>query len=78
MASIAFPPAVPIVDNIPDIDQALDDALVGLGAIVLRMADPAVTATAAELRARSRSVNQYSGLRKPFARSWGPAPEGAA
>jgi hypothetical protein len=40
-------------------DRALDEALVSLGAIVLRLADPKVTRTAAERRALAQSVRQY-------------------
>ena len=42
------------------IDQALDEVLVNLGAMVLRLADPAVTRTDAERRALARSVGQYA------------------
>ena len=42
------------------IDKALDEALVHLGAMVLRLADPEVTRTAEERGALVRSVNQYA------------------
>ena len=48
------------MDQLTWIDKALDEALVNLGAIVLRLSDPAVTRTAQERRALARSVNQFS------------------
>ena len=48
------------MDQLTRIDKALDEALVNLGAIVLRLSDPAVTRTAQERRALPRSVNQFS------------------
>ena len=40
------------------IDQALDEMLVGLGAIVLRLASPQVTRTAKRvMRSRNRSIS---------------------
>ena len=42
------------------IDQALDEMLVGLGAIVLRLASPQVTRTAEARHALAQSVNQYA------------------
>jgi hypothetical protein len=48
------------MDQITEIDKALDETLVNLGAIILRLADPAVTRTAQEQRALARSVNQFS------------------
>ena len=48
------------MDQLTRIDKTLDEALVNLGAIVLRLSDPAVTRTAQERRALARSVNQFS------------------
>jgi hypothetical protein len=48
------------MDQLTRIDKALDEALVNLEAIVLRLSDPAVTRTAQERRALARSVNQFS------------------
>ena len=48
------------MDQLTRIDKALDEALVNLGAIVLRLSDPAVTRTAHGRRALVRSVNQFS------------------
>ncbi len=42
------------------IDRTLDEALVRLGAVVMRLADPTVTQTAAEHRALAGSVRQFS------------------
>ena len=42
------------------IDQAIDELLVQLGGIVLRLASPEVTKRPDERRALARSVNQYS------------------
>jgi hypothetical protein len=42
------------------IDVALDEVLVKLGAMVLRLADPTVTRTAEERRALVQSVRQYA------------------
>jgi hypothetical protein len=44
------------MDQLARIDKALDEALVNLGAIVLRLTDPAAT----NRRALARSVNQFS------------------
>ena len=41
------------------IDLALDEVLVNLGTMVLRLADPRVTRTADERRALVQSVRQY-------------------
>ena len=41
-------------------DQALDEVLVQLGGMVLRLSSPEVTRTAEERRALERSVNQYA------------------
>jgi len=42
------------------IDQAIDELLVQLGGIVLRLFSPQVTRSLDERRALARSVNQYS------------------
>ncbi len=42
------------------IDQAIDELLVQLGGIVLRLSSPEVTKRPDERRALARSVNQYS------------------
>jgi hypothetical protein len=42
------------------IDQAIDELLVQLGGIVLRLSSPQVTKSLDERRALARSVNQYS------------------
>jgi hypothetical protein len=42
------------------IDHALDELLVQLGGIVLRLSSPQVTKSLDERRALARSVNQYS------------------
>jgi hypothetical protein len=47
------------MNGVAKLDRALDEALVSLGAIVLRLADPKVTRTAAERRALAQSVRQY-------------------
>jgi hypothetical protein len=47
------------MNGVAKLDRALDEALVSLGAIVLRLADPKVTRTTAERRALARSVRQY-------------------
>jgi hypothetical protein len=41
-------------------DRALDELLVQLGGIVLRLSSPQLTKSGEELRALARSVNQYS------------------
>jgi len=41
-------------------DQALDEVLVQLGGMVLRLSSPQVTRTAEERQALKRSVNQYA------------------
>ena len=48
------------MNDVVKIDQALDEALVGLGTIVLKLADPAVTRTFAERRALVMSVREYA------------------
>lgn len=47
------------MNGVAKLDRALDEALVSLGAIVLRLADPKVTRTAAARRALAQSVRQY-------------------
>ena len=42
------------------LDRALDELLVQLGGIVLRLSSPQVTKSGEERRALARSVNQYS------------------
>jgi hypothetical protein len=42
------------------VDRALDDVLVQLGGIVLRLSSPQLTRRGEERRALARSVNQYS------------------
>ena len=46
--------------RISGLDQALDEMLVQLGRMVLRLSSPEVTRTAEERRALACSVNQYS------------------
>ena len=41
-------------------DRALDEVLVQLGGVVLRLSSPEVTRTAEERHALKRSVNQYA------------------
>lgn len=48
------------MDEIAKIDQALDELLVNLGGMVLRLSDPTVTRTEDEREALARSVAQYS------------------
>ena len=48
------------MDQVAAIDRALDEMLVQLGGMVLRLSSPEVTRTAEERRALARSVNQYS------------------
>jgi hypothetical protein len=47
------------MNGVAKLDRALDEALVSLGAIVLLLADPKVTRSAAERRALAQSVHQY-------------------
>ncbi|MGH6710088.1 MAG: hypothetical protein ACREEK_14055 [Bradyrhizobium sp.] len=46
--------------NVAAIDPAIDDLLVQLGEMVLRLSSPQVTKRADERRALVRSVNQYT------------------
>ena len=48
------------MDQVAAMDRALDEMLVQLGGMVLRLSSPEVTRTAEERRALARSVNQYS------------------
>jgi hypothetical protein len=48
------------MDEPSRIETALDDVLVNLAGIVLRLARPEVTRSAAEYQALARSVRQYS------------------
>jgi hypothetical protein len=48
------------MDDLAKIDRALDELLVNLGGLVLRLANPAVSRTVEERQALARSVNQYS------------------
>jgi hypothetical protein len=48
------------VSNVAKIDQMLDETLVNLGAMVVRLADPMVTRTANQHRALAKSVRQYA------------------
>ena len=48
------------MDQFAGMDRALDEILVQLGGMVLRLSSPQVTRTPEEWRALVRSVNQYS------------------
>jgi hypothetical protein len=48
------------MDQIAGVNRALDEMLVQLGGMVLRLSSPQLTRTAEERRALARSVNQYS------------------
>jgi hypothetical protein len=48
------------MDELAKIDKALDETLVNLGAMVLRLANPMTTKTAQERRALAQSVHQYA------------------
>ena len=48
------------MDQIAGVNRALDDMLVQLGGMVLRLSSPLVTRTAEERRALACSVIQYS------------------
>jgi hypothetical protein len=48
------------MDQIAGMDRALDEMLVQLGGMVLKLSSPEVTRTADERRALACSVNQYS------------------
>ena len=49
-----------MIEQIAKIDKALDELLVGLGQMVLRLSSPQVTRTREEREALVRSVNQFS------------------
>ncbi|WP_347340791.1 hypothetical protein [Rhodopseudomonas boonkerdii] len=49
-----------MMEQIARIDKALDELLVGLGGVVLRLSDPDVTRTCEERTALIRSVNQFA------------------
>jgi hypothetical protein len=51
--------ATPMMEQIAKIDMALDELLVGLGGMVLRLSHPQVTRTHEERAALVRSVNQF-------------------
>jgi hypothetical protein len=48
------------MDQLAKIDHALDEILVNLGGMVLRLSSPEVTRTIEEHQALARSVHQYS------------------
>jgi hypothetical protein len=48
------------MDQIARVNRALDDMLVQLGEMVLRLSSPQLTRTPDERRALARSVNQYA------------------
>lgn len=48
------------MDQIASVNRALDEMLVQLGGMVLRLSSPQVTRTAEERRALAYSVKQYS------------------
>jgi hypothetical protein len=48
------------MNQIAGVNRALDEMLVQLGEMVLRLSSPLVTRTPQERRALARSVNQYS------------------
>lgn len=49
-----------MIPDLAKIDHTLDEALVRLGAVVMRLADPTVTRIADEHRALAVSVRQFS------------------
>lgn len=48
------------MDDLARIDRALDDLLVNLGRLALRLANPEVSRTLEERRALAQSVHQFS------------------
>lgn len=48
------------MEDLARIDRALDDLLVNLGALVLRLANPEVSRTIEERRTLAQSVHQFS------------------
>jgi hypothetical protein len=49
-----------MIEQIAKIDRALDELLVGLGHMVLRLSSPQITRSREEREALARSVNQFS------------------
>lgn len=49
-----------MIENIAGIDKALDELLVNLGQMVLRLSSPQLTRTREEREALARSINQFS------------------
>ncbi len=49
-----------MIEEIGKIDKAIDELLVNLGGMVLRLASPEITRTREERQALARSVNQFS------------------
>jgi hypothetical protein len=49
-----------VIPDLAKIDHTLDEALVRLGAVVMRLADPTVTRTTDEHRALAGSVRQFA------------------
>lgn len=49
-----------MIEQIAKIDRALDELLVGLGQMVLRLSSPQITRTREEREALARSVNQFT------------------
>ncbi len=54
-----------MIEQIAKIDKALDELLVGLGQMVLRLSSPHVTRTREEREALVRPVNQFSTPAQP-------------
>jgi hypothetical protein len=48
------------MEDIATIDRALDDLLVNLGGLVLRLANPELSTTLAERRALAQTIRQFS------------------
>lgn len=48
------------MDDLATIDRALDELLVNLGGLVLRLANPDISRSVEERRALARSVHQFS------------------
>ncbi|MDB5567178.1 MAG: hypothetical protein JWP84_3744 [Tardiphaga sp.] len=49
-----------MIENIARIEKALDELLVNLGQMVLRLSSPQLTRTREEREALARSINQFS------------------
>jgi hypothetical protein len=66
MSGVSLKPAVVqagefcMIENIARIEKALDELLVNLGQMVLRLSSPELTRTREEREALARSVNQFS------------------